>query len=121
MGFAVPMVTFPEEYTISQTPIIFAELGKILDLPGSCEADEVHARQLLAYVADFFGEVKPADRLLKWANYFWAKLDDKDYVMGSLIAADFALFQVFNTMDGKKRLGKLDYTLPAALYIFLKF
>ncbi len=56
-GFAVPMVTFPAGYTISQTPVIAHALGKHFNMIGSGVADEYLCNQLLADNADLLSEV----------------------------------------------------------------
>lgn len=120
-GFAVPIMTFPAGYSISQAPIICAELGKQLGLLGSGEAEEVLGRQLLADAADFLIEIlgnKPADRLRKWFQHFEGKLGGKDFLLGSLSACDFFLFHCLHLIKEKKRVGKYDVPLSAALEAF---
>jgi len=121
-GFAVPMVTFPEGYTISQTPVVTHALGKRFGLIGSGDADEFVANQLLADGADFLGEVfggKPADRVNKWIGYFEGKLGGKDFFLGSSPSAvDFSIFSVFHLIKEKVRVGNPaveGYAIPASL------
>jgi len=122
-GFAVPIVTFPEGYTLSQTPVICHCLGKRFNMIGNGEADEFVANQLLADNADFFAEVfagKPAARINKWIDYIATKLGEKEFFLGGPApsAVDLSFYGSFNMIKSKMAKGKHEvegFVIPANL------
>jgi len=145
-GFAVPMVTFPGGYTISQTPVIVHSLGKHFGMVGSGDADDFVSNQLLADSADFLGEIfacKPgiilynyityyfisltiaiADRINKWLSYFQGKLGEKEFFLGSShTCADYSIFAGLYLISEKLRVGSpaaAGYTIPESLQKYMK-
>ena len=98
IGFAPPIMTFPEGFTIAQTGAINVALGKACDLAPSDAAGDAKAQQLQADVVDLNTEQnadKPADRIAKWMEHFETQLGDNDYFVNNTLSyADFFMFPV---------------------------
>ena len=78
VGFAVPMMTFPEGFSIAQTGVIAATLGATLGLAPTGIADNAKAQQIVADMGDAQGDIfsgKPAERINKWLDYLASRLE----------------------------------------------
>ena len=95
-GFAVPMVTFPEGYTIGQQGAICAALGKELGLfPKSAKAEAI-ALNIVENMMDLHSDSSKADeaRLAKWLGTFDAALESGFMAGASLTYADCAAYHI---------------------------
>lgn len=95
IGFAVPVLTFPDGTSIGQTPVIVLALGEGLGFSPKTAPEKMKHNQLVMDAQDFIADRdKPQERLDKWHGYFEKILSASasGYLMQSLTAADFALF-----------------------------
>jgi len=96
-GFAVPIVTFPEGFTIGQQGAIAAALGKSLGLYPKDAKGEAVAHNLVENMMDLIGDASKADeaRMTKWFGTFEAALKESGsgfFVGDSLTYVDLACY-----------------------------
>lgn len=95
--FALPIVTFPEGTSMSQTPMILVEIGARLKLDGNTLKEKMQCKQSLMDVNDIFGEASSGklkenpDRAKKWFALVEKTLSETKgfLVCGTPTVADF--------------------------------
>merc|ERR1719488_396676 len=111
VGFAVPMLTFPDGYSIAQTGAITVALGEAVGLAPASPAGKAKAMQLMDDGADInteMGAGKPVERITKWMDHFETQLGDNEYFIDNKLSfADFHLFplQLDRAQAGYRQVG----------------
>jgi len=110
IGFAVPILTFPEGHTISQTVPIAMYLGKALGLAPTTDAEGAKALQVVMDGLDMnteSGQDKPAERINKWYAHMTMLLGDKDFFCGATpMYPDFVMYMPFKMIKLKQAKDK---------------
>jgi len=121
-GFAVPMLTFPDGQTMSQTLSILDVLGEELGMGGSTQAEKYLCKQTLMDLNDIFGESKnfaeKPDRADKWFKLLENRLKDRLFlVCNEPTVADYhALFAFDGGVFRKyKKMGELEKDYPVLM------
>lgn len=99
VGFAPPMVGFPEGHTVAQTTAISGALGKAVCLAPTSPAGDAKAQQLMFDGIDISTEMdagKPVERIATWLAHFETVLGDNDFFVDNTLSyADFHLYPIF--------------------------
>lgn len=103
--FAVPVVTFPNGVTMSQTTAILDVIGEECELGGTTPAEKMKCKQSLLDLADVFGELSAGklvgERLEKWLKVLDYNLADGFFAGKTLTVADLFGVFVFHTLVNK--------------------
>lgn len=105
--FAVPMLTFPNDVTMSQLPSILMMLGEKYGLAGSTEAEKMKAAQYLGDLTDVFSEhgkfkEEKVERGEKWFALLESRLTATGFFIGdSISVVDLYAYFVFLWIIGK--------------------
>lgn len=113
-GFAVPIVTFPAGYSLSQTCVIAASVGADCGLapPSTDAAETAKALQKALDAADLMSNLmdkKPAERINKWLEYVSKTLEtESTFMKCGLTYVDFVYHGILEVLTLKIDKGKLE-------------